>query len=47
MSEKARPIDMLPPRDPSKNKGMEKDISFKWKGEKGWDSNTYIQQNRL
>ena len=46
---------MVPPRDPSqierytqtKNKGMEKDISCKWKGKNSWDSSTYIQQNRL
>ena len=45
---------ILLPRDPSqikrytqtKNKGMEKDISCKWK-EKSWGSSTCIRQNRL
>ena len=42
MDKKTRPINMLPPRDPSqierytqtKNKGVEKDISRKWKRKK-------------
>ena len=42
MDKKTRPIYMLPPRDPSqierytqtKSKGLEKDISCKWKGKK-------------
>ena len=42
MDKKTRPIYMLPPRDQSqikrytqaKSKGMEKDISYKWKGKK-------------
>ena len=44
MDKKTRPIKMLPPRDPSqieryiqtKSKGMEKDVSCKWKGKKIW-----------
>ena len=31
----------------TKIKRMEKDISCKWKGKKGWGSNTYIRQTRL
>ena len=42
MNKKTRPIHMLPPRDPPQiekytettSKGMEKDISCKWKGKK-------------
>ena len=29
-----------------KSKGIEKDISCKWKGKACWGSNTYIRQNR-
>ena len=55
MDKETKPIYMFPPRDPSqierctqtKSKGIEKDISCKWKGNKGWGSSTYIQQNRL
>ena len=55
MDKKTRPIYMLPRRDPSqierytqtKSKGMEKDISCKWKRKKSWGSSTYDQQNRL
>ena len=44
MDKKIRPKYMLPPRDPSqierytqtKSKGMEKDISSKWKGKMSW-----------
>ena len=31
----------------TKSKGIEKDISCKWKKKKTWGSSTYIQQNRL
>ena len=34
-------------KDAHRLKGMEKDILCKWKGEKSWGSNTYIQQNIL
>ena len=41
---------MMPPRDPSqierytqtKSKGMENDITCKWKEKKSWGSSTYI-----
>ena len=50
MDKKTRPIKMLPPRDPSqieryiqtKSKGMEKDVSCKWKGKKSGGSSTYL-----
>ena len=50
MDKKTRPIYMLPLRDPSqikrytqtKSKGMENDVSCKWKGKKSWGSSTYI-----
>ena len=55
MDKKTRPIDMLPSRELSqierytqtKSKGMEKDISCKWKEKKSCGSSTYIQQNRV
>ena len=55
MDKKTRPICMLSPKDTpqtkrhtqAKNKGMEKDISCRWKGKKSWGSSTYIQQNGL
>ena len=31
----------------TERKGMEKDISCKWKSKKNWGSNTYIWLNRL
>ena len=55
MDKKTRPTHMMPPREPpqieryteTKSKGIKKDISCKWKGEKSWGSNTYICQNRI
>ena len=52
LDEKTRPIYTLPPKDPSqikrytqtKSKGMEKDISCKWKREKSWSSYSQIWQ---
>ena len=52
MDKKTRPIYMLPSGDPSlmerytqtKSKGMEKDISCKWKREKSWSSYSQIWQ---
>ena len=55
LDNKTRTFNMLPTRDPIyskrniniESKGMEKDISNKWKLKESRVSNTHIRQNRL